>query len=350
MSTEESVYSPAQLVTMAWDRGMARSTEIAKQTDQYFDDAIQRALAFASMDAASLNFDATVAEPMVNIPTSAEGASLTVFEDVWENIVDKLSVMYAGYMEKFFPNECNYLQHAQQWICNAITQGGTGINAHIEEQIWQRDRARILRDAARAESELVGGYAARGWPLPTGAMQAGIANLQMDTLDKVAQASRDVAIKQAEMEVENVRFAIERAIGLYGVAIGAAKDYVVALSSSVGTPAQLLPSITDSQSRLISAASSYYQSRIAAKELKLKAAMPNAEWQQQANVRNLDAQMQSIQNMVNAAVEAAKALSTQAAAMLNALHVSSGTSASGSHSVSYGYSGEVTGDVPPHTV
>lgn len=77
--------------------------------------------------------------------------------------------------------------------------------------------------------------------------------------------------------------------------------------------------------------------------------MPNGEWQQQAAMRNLDAQTAASSSKVAAAVEAAKALANQAAAMLNALHVSSSTSASGSHGVSYSYSGEVSDDVPPHT-
>lgn len=109
--------------------------------------------------------------------------------------------------------------------------------------------------------------------------------------------------------------------------------------------------MTDSQSRLISAASDYYRSRITTKELELKAVMPNAECQQQANSKNQDAQMQTIRNKVDAAIEAAKALRTQISALLNALHTSASISAGDSYSrgVSYSYSGEATRDVDPLT-
>ena len=95
--------------------------------------------------------------------------------------------------------------------------------------------------------------------------------------------------------------------------------------------------------------SDYYRSRISAKELQLKAAMPNAEYQQQANSKNLDAKVQTIKNSVDAAVEAAKALATQAAALLNSVHTSAGISGSRgySNSVGYSYIGEVTSDVYP---
>ena len=78
--------------------------------------------------------------------------------------------------------------------------------------------------------------------------------------------------------------------------------------------------------------------------------MPSHEWEQQAKVRNLDAQTAAANAKVQAAIETAKALSNQAAAMLNALHVQSSTGATGGHSVNYSYGGEVTSPVPPHTV
>lgn len=345
-----ATYSPAEIVSMAWDKGMAKSDAISEKTEGYFDAAMGRAGAAASMLPAYLNFQPVLEEPDVAIPKLAEGASAEMFEQWWTGIVDKLAAMYGGYMDTYFPNDCDYLQHAQEWICDAITKGGSGIKPQVERQIWDRDRSRILAEARRAENELIASYASRGFPMPPGAMQAGLANIQADTRNQIGQASRDRAIQQSIMEAENVRFAIGQAVSLYSTAIGAARDYMAAMAGAAGTPAQLLPSVTDSQSRLISAASGYYQTRISAQELRLRAAMPNAEWQQQANVQNLEAQKQSIQNMVNAAVEAAKALSTQAAAMLNALHVSSSTGATGGHSVSYSYSGEVTGAVPPHTV
>lgn len=340
---------PANLAIQAWEKAELMTAKYEATIDGNFAEALSRSQGSASMLPAYLQFDAEVPVPDVEIPRLAEGASLEMFDNWWSGIIDKLAGLYAGYMDRYFPNDCEYLKHAQQWICNAITQGGTGLNTVVEGQIWERDRGRILREAGRAEQEAVSMFAARGFPLPPGALNGALARIQADTRDKLAQASRDVAIKQAELEVENVRFAVQQAIGLYGTAIGAAKDYMMAMAGSASSPVQLLPSVTDSQSRLIAAASDYYRSRIAAKELQLKAAMPNAEYQQQANSKNLDARMQSIKNSVDAAVEAAKALSVQAAALLNSLHVSSSVSSSLSTSrgSNFSYSGEVSQDVDP---
>jgi phage-related baseplate assembly protein len=99
----------------------------------------------------------------------------------------------------------------------------------------------------------------------------------------------------------------------------------------------------------MSAASDYYRARISVEELRLKAAMPNGEWKQEANKENQDAQMQALRNRVDAAIEAAKAMATEVAAALNALHVSSSTSGSGGTSVNYSYRGEVSSSVSPKT-
>ena len=340
---------PANLALQAWEKAELMTAKYEATIDGNFADALRRSQGGARMLPAYLQFDADVPVPDVEIPRLAEGASLEMFDDWWSGIIDKLAGLYAGYMDRYFPNDCEYLKHAQQWICDAITKGGTGLNPVVEGQIWERDRGRILREAGRAEQEAVSAFAARGFPLPPGALNGALIRIQADTRDKLAQASRDVAIKQAETEIENVRFAVQQAIDLYGTAIGAAKDYMMAMAGSANSPVQLLPSVTDSQSRLISAASDYYRSRIAAKELQLKAAIPNAEYRQQANSKNLDARVQSIKNSVDAAVEAAKALSVQAAALLNSLHVNSSVSSSliTSRGSNFSYSGEVSQDVDP---
>lgn len=344
-----SVYSPAQMVTMAWDKGMARSREIALQTDGYFDEALGLAGTASYMTPASFTFDASVPEPLVEIPRLAEGASVEQFGVWWDSMIDKLADLYAGYIDRYFPNDCAYLQHTQQWICDQITKGGTGINPHVEHQIWARDRDRTMQEYAAQERDIISGFAARGFPLPPGAAMGAVQKARADASAKISAASRDLAIKQMDVEIENVRFAIDKALSLYSAAMDAARGYMTALAGTSGNVTQLLPSVTDSQSRLISAASGFYQSRIAAQELRMKATMPSHEWEQQAKVRNLDAQTAAANAKVQAAIEAAKALSNQAAAMLNALHVQSSTSASGGTNVSYSYSGEVSDDVPPMT-
>lgn len=237
---------------------------------------------------ANIAFDAGVLEPMVNIPMNAEAASVERFNEMADLVIDKLAGLFRGYISEYFPSECQYMEKAQQWVCRVLTTGGTGMSRSVEDQIYQRDRARVLGEATRATETILASFASRGYPVPPGAAQHQAYLVQTEAQRQIASASRDVAIKQAEIEIENVRFAVDKAIGLYATAIGAAGDYIRAMAIGPQAGMQIVPSVTDSQSRLISAASDYYRARISVKELELKAKVPNAEFQQAASMKRAD--------------------------------------------------------------
>lgn len=287
--------------------------------------------------------------PKVDIPREAESASVRKFDEFAEKTINRLAELFSGYLSRYFPNDCAYLKHAQLKLCEMLTQGGTGINPVVEDQIWQRDRARVLNEVNRAGREVLATFAARGFPVPPGAALHQMNMIQQDAQNKIAQASRDVAIKQLEIEVENVRFAVDKAISLYQVAIAAAMDYIKALAIGPQLAAQVVPSVTDSQSRLIGAASDYYRAQLQALEIVQRHKVADAEIEARGNEKSADLEMQRIGNRLQAMMEYAKSVATQASAALNALHASAGVSASGGTSVSYTYGGEVSSDVSPIT-
>lgn len=341
--------SPAELVNAAWDRAVNVSSQATTDSTALFNKALGQASTAPHMTASVLNWTPNVKEPEVYIPMQAEGASVAMFQKWWGEIVDKLSGEFQFFIDNYFPNDTPYLQQAEAWISKALTTGGTGLAPAIEDQIWQRDRARVLKDMQRLEEEAAIGFAAKRYPMPPGALHAQLHRIKQDASDKIAQASRDVAIKQAEMELENVKYAVEQAIKLYSTAIAAAGDFIKSLSGNTGSIATLIPSVTDSQSKLIGAASEYYRARISVEELKMKAIGTTPEWQQAASAKNADLEAAALRSKVDAAIEAAKAMSTQAAAALNAMHASAGISGSASTSVGYSYSNDTAGSPAPLT-
>ena len=347
MGSGPSTYDPGEIVTMAWDRANNMSDTVLGRVDQYIGQAVAASNESATMQPSTLTFQPAVTRPNVNIPAQAEANLLQLFGSQWRDMMDSLSGQFRDFIAKYLPDDSGAFQAAEAWLKRSIVDGGTGINAAVEDQVWQRDRARLLRESSRQQAELVSGFAARGFPLPGGVAVAALARVQQDTNDKIAQASRDAAIKSFDAELENVRFAVEKAISLRTAAMDAARGYIAAMASTAGVAAQVVPSVTDTQARLIAAASDYWRAGISAEELRLRAALPNVEMQQQASKSNLDAKMRSIEVRANALMEAAKALAVQAAATLNSLHVSSSTSAGSSNGVSYSYSN--TTQTKPYT-
>lgn len=337
---------PRLLTAWAFENAWKVARSKSAQSSYWFDMAVAADGGPARMNANGFDFQITASQPNVYIPYAAEGASVAKFYELSNMVIAQLAMLYDGYMSKYFPDETGYLLRAQEWICNTIQYGGTGISPVVERQIWDRERSRTLSELARNEAEAYTLWAGRGFPLPPGMLANQLSMIRLDAAGKIAQASRDMAIKQMEIEIENVKFAVSEAIKLYGSAVGAAGDYLKALSIGPTSAMQVIPSITDSQSRLISAATDSYRASISVDELRLKASMTSAQWEQEARIKNGDWLTQQIKIEVDAAIAAAQSVGTQAAAALNGLHANTGVTNNTQDSVSYNYSNDTLDAAP----
>lgn len=90
--------------------------------------------------------------------------------------------------------------------------GGTGLPDAIWENIWERDRSRERVAQRAARNKVLTEWAGRGFTLPSGPLDAALREVELELSLKEQTLSRDVAIKSAEMEVENLRFAFEKGI------------------------------------------------------------------------------------------------------------------------------------------
>lgn len=84
---------------------------------------------------------------------------------------------------------------------NARIQGGTGLAPAVEQAIWDRSRDRETVLALAREQEVMRGAEALGFALPSGVMAGQLADARREYHDKLSSLSRDIAIKQAELEL-----------------------------------------------------------------------------------------------------------------------------------------------------
>lgn len=92
--------------------------------------------------------------------------------------------------------------------------GGTGLAPEIEAAIWDRARTREDATAQVNYDNILRAVEARGFALPTGAFHAQLREADRQRMAKTSELSRDIAIKQAELEQANVKHAIEQGISL----------------------------------------------------------------------------------------------------------------------------------------
>lgn len=101
------------------------------------------------------------------------------------------------------------LQAHATYLMSRVTTGGTGLPAVVENQIWLRARDRETAAARSAEVDVLRQDAARGFYTPTGLAQAKLMAVRSDYALKTNALSRDIAIKQAELELSNIQKALE---------------------------------------------------------------------------------------------------------------------------------------------
>ena len=97
---------------------------------------------------------------------------------------------------------------------NARIHGGTGLAPAVEQAIWGRARDRETQIALAREQEVLRGAEALGFPLPSGVLAGQLADARREYHDKLSGLSRDIAIKQADMEQQNLKDTIQTALQL----------------------------------------------------------------------------------------------------------------------------------------
>lgn len=101
--------------------------------------------------------------------------------------------------------------------------GGTGLDPAVEQAIWDRARSRETSIAQANVDEVMRTSEALGYHLPAGVTAAHRREAQKDYFDKIGGHSRDISIKQADLEQANLKDTIESGMRMEGMLI----DYSV---------------------------------------------------------------------------------------------------------------------------
>lgn len=206
--------------------------------------------------------------PGLDAPPDLGELDVTQLQNLyWENraeIMEMLKAAFSGYMAEWFPAG-TYFEKATAWLERALGDGGTSINTAVESALWERDRARLTAEAARAEDEAMTAFASRGYVLPPGSLVHGVLTIRQGLTNAISQQSRDIAIKAHQDELENARLAVQQAIGLRGAAMSAAINYMQALAVAPQIATTLASAQIDGQTRIASARADLFRTVTGAK-------------------------------------------------------------------------------------
>lgn len=97
--------------------------------------------------------------------------------------------------------------------------GGTGLSTIVEQAIWDRGKDRESKALTLAERSLLVDRSSQGFSRPTGAALAALEGVVQESQSKIIELSREVMIKQAELEQTNLKDAIQQTIVLEDILI-----------------------------------------------------------------------------------------------------------------------------------
>ena len=264
----------------------------------------------------ALGFTVDAVEP--EIPT-AEDATYT-YDSQLDKLVALLSSQLAGFFTTYYPLASDAFDEATNWLINSITNGGTGVNANIEDQAWQRDRERIIADGQRIEGQVTVGYAAKNIMLPAGSMLKKIEQARYEAAGRIGISSTSQAIDQLKREVETVRFSIDQAIRSRQMAMGAAADYIRAIASAPDAAVRVAELNTDVQAKMMSAASQWYGARLDRDKIVLSSKLAEMESGIDIYKHRRDNATQNDEVKIKALAAAAEVFARTASAALSSLN------------------------------
>lgn len=209
--------------------------------------------------------------------------------------------------------------------------GGTGLAPSVEAGIWDRARGRELALAQANIDDVTVQAEALGFELPPGVLNEGIRRATNDYYDKASGLSRDIAIKQADLEQTNMQKSIEQATAYEGT-----------LSEIIFRRSQVS---LDAFRADVERFRAQVEQDVKHWEVQVRQYEAQANYVLNAARLNTEVARANLATVLEAAKTGAQVYAQLVAAAYSMIHASAGVSASASDGVSYNYSGDVAGTV-----
>ena len=290
--------------------------------------------ASASISAATTGFLDTLTAPHVTAGTAtssavteptitiADASTTDVYDDFQTQYLELVALLadkFSAFQTAYFPDDTVFYAQAEDWLQNALADP-SGLPASVRAQLLGDAQAAILTESNRAKDAVLATFATRRMPMPGGQAASAVLQIEQGAQDKMAEAGRNIT----KLSVDNLKFAIEKAINCRTVAMSTAVDYIKALASGPDMASRLVGTGYDAQSKMISAASQFYNSRIAAAEQVNKVSQFNVGTELDAATKNQAADLHLIDDKLKALLAEVSSLGQQTTSLLNNLHASSG--------------------------
>ncbi|OEU67541.1 MAG: hypothetical protein BA863_12315 [Desulfovibrio sp. S3730MH75] len=162
-------------------------------------------------------------------------------------------------------------------VLNDIRNGGTGLGALIEEELYDRALRRQETENERLYREVESYFEARGFSLPVGAMAGRLAEAAREISRNNITTNAEIAINQADLAQKNTHFMVTKGIELEGMLRDFFNQQATRAFEAARTIATVGIEIFNAQINKFNARIQAYQAEGAVFESRVRGALTQAE-------------------------------------------------------------------------
>lgn len=229
------------------------------------------------------SFDALAPVSTAVAPTGMQEEMQHQYRNAVPEMVAVLDQQVDAMLTRYNPRFHEQMESIENRL-QRLMDGGSGLTPAVENAIYERARDKSHAEYQRLRDSSWNDAAIKGFTLPNSVLVGALFSARQATADSNARMSNEIAIKQAEMEQQNLQFAITASAGLRTAMLSAAMGYHQALVSINGqaleyakTTLSLVIEVYNTQIKEFSVKLDAYRADAAIYEARLKGAMSAIE-------------------------------------------------------------------------
>lgn len=169
-------------------------------------------------------FDAI--RPLTNLPEPGDLAAQyrQDFSDQSNSLVRTIEGEVDVYMAKINPRFKEQMAAIEDRLATYM-KGGSALSAAVQNDIFEKALDKTNLEYQRARDGAYEEGARRGFTMPGGAVFSAVTQARQGAADNAARVAMEIAVKQAELEQQNLQFAVTQSTNLRQVVIQAAQEW-----------------------------------------------------------------------------------------------------------------------------
>lgn len=169
-------------------------------------------------------FDAKRPDNLPDAPADYAAQFEAAYRGIAPTMRAALESEATAFLTKYNPRYAEQMASIEDRLATYI-KGGSALSPSIEDAIYSRATGKLDAEYRRTRDAAYSDAAKRGFTMPNGALQSSLRQTRQDAADNTTRAAVEIAVKQAELEQQNLQFAVTTSTQLRTTMLNASLSY-----------------------------------------------------------------------------------------------------------------------------